>query len=202
MFMGPFDQMIPWDTNGVIGVRRFLDRVWQLYQHQLQGENDSTAADDKQREVESLLHRTVEKVSADIETQDYNTAVSAMMIFINAAFETKNLRYDLAEIFLRLLSPFAPHLAEELWRQMGHRESISEQVWPEADPELARQEQVSLAVQIDGKLRGVVTVPTNATAERVEAVARQLEGVSKHLEGHSIKNVIFVPNRLINFVRN
>ena len=191
MFMGPFDQAIPWDTKGVIGVRRFLERAWDVC-HNIKTEGN--------KEVISLLHRTIKKVSDDIETQDYNTAISAMMIFINKAVEFSGMNKETAEIFLKILSPFAPHIAEELWQGLGHKDSIFKEDWPKPDEKLAKAQEIDLVVQINGKVRDKFKVPVDITEQAAEKLARKREKVNDYLAGKTIKNIFFVPGRLINFV--
>ncbi len=195
MFMGPFDQPIPWDTKGVKGVRRFLEKVWEIYQRQ---ETRDKRQDEK--ELTSLLHQTIKKVGDDIETQDYNTAVSAMMIFINKVVDSGGMSRNTAETFLKILAPFTPHLVEELWQQLGAKESIFKEKWPEYEESLARAQTFELVVQVNGKVRDKIEVEADITQQRADKVARERERVKKYLGDKKIKNVIFVPGRLINFV--
>jgi len=196
MFMGPFDQAIPWDTKGVIGVRRFLEKVWGLFQNQ---ENNKTKKQEINKELVSLLHRTIKKVGDDIESQNYNTAVSAMMIFVNKAIEV-GLTREAGEQFLKILSPFAPHISEELWQQLGHKKSIMLEAWPEFDEELSKSKEIELVIQINGKVRDKIVVSADISEQRVEKLALEQEKIKSHLVGKNIKNVIFIPGRLINFV--
>jgi len=195
MFMGPFEQAIPWDEQGVVGVRRFLDRVNSIYT----GKNvvlDKKASDD----LIQLTHQTIKKVTADIETQGYNTAISALMILANAIIEQKKMDQFVAQQFLKLLSPFAPHLAEELWQVIGGKKTIALESWPVYDEAKLQSQEVEIAIQINGKFRGKLKTDINLTQQKVEALAKNQPNVMKYLEGKDIKNVIFVPNRLINFV--
>ncbi len=194
MFMGPFDQAIPWSTKGVTGVRRFLEKVWKIYNGQVKIVKQGDDA------LVSLTHRTIKKVSDDIESQDYNTAVSAMMILGNKIFDTKEMDKFVAETFLKILSPFAPHITEELWQQLGHKKSISLESWPESDATLAAEQEIYLIVQVNGKVRDKIKIAAGITEQRAEKIARQSDKIAKLLEGQNIKNVIFVPGRLINFV--
>jgi leucyl-tRNA synthetase len=192
MFMGPFEQAIPWDTKGVKGVQRFLEKVWRLYEN-------VTPASPINESVVSLLHQTVKKVGSDIETQNYNTAVSALMIFVNAAGEA-GLSVAQAETFLKILAPFAPHLAEELWQQLGHTESITYEPWPKVDESLARAQEIKLVVQINGKARATISSPAGMDEQRAETTARDHDQIAKYLDGATVINIIYVPDRLINFV--
>ena len=198
MFMGPFDQAIPWDTKGVIGARRFLEKVWDLYQ-KFKVQSSKFKTEDNQ-EVVSLLHRTIKKVGDDIETQDYNTAVSAMMIFINKLAEVGGLNADIAEDFLKILSPFAPHLSEELWQQLGNKKSILKESWPAYNDKLAQAQQIELVIQVNGKIRDKIKVSVDITEQQAEKLAKESEKVKKYLTSKTTKNTIFVPGRLINFV--
>ncbi len=194
MFMGPFDQAIPWDNKGVVGVRRFLEKVWSIYQGGVK------IADVAPDELTGLTHRTIKKVGADIETQDYNTAVSALMILANKIAAAGQFDKFTAETFLKLLSPFAPHLAEELWQQFGHKKSICRQDWPEFHPALIAEKYIELIIQINGKVRDKIRVEADITEQQAENLARQTGKVKALLDGKGVKNVIFVPGRLINFV--
>jgi leucyl-tRNA synthetase len=194
MFMGPFDQTIPWDTKGVVGVRRFLEKIWQVYREYMK--NDYRP----DKSILVLLNQTIKKVSADIETQDYNTAVSAMMIFINKILEVKAIDPKSAKMFLKILAPFAPHIAEELWQQVDGKDSIFKETWPKFDPRLIKAEEFDLIIQINGKVRAKIKVSSGITEQLAEKYARQNQQIGKYLSGQAVKNVIFVPGRLINFV--
>ena len=199
MFMGPFEQAVSWDTHGVIGVRRFLDKVWNFYSGLLASGGEELA-EAQHAELNAALHRTIKKVGDDIETQDYNTAISALMIFINQAVESGRLAYEQAEDFLRLLALFAPHLAEELWQRMGHKQSITRERWPRYNADIARPQTIPIVVQVNGRVRDTIQVTADSTEQRIEAMAKDQPNVSKHLEGKRIKNTIYITNRLINFV--
>lgn len=194
MFMGPFEQAIPWDGKGIIGVRRFLDKVWAAY------DDNVKIVKQGDEELISLFHRTIKKVSSDIETQDYNTAVSQMMILINKIVELGEMDKSIAENFLKILSPFAPHITEELWEKLGNKGFVCQQDWPEFDATLAKEKEIELIVQVNGKVRDKLIVEAGITEQMVEKKARASQKVAKYLEGQAVKNVVFVPDRLINFV--
>jgi len=194
MFMGPFDQAIPWDTKGVKGVRRFLDKVWNLFQ------SAAVKSGLEDQNFISLLHRTIKKVGDDIETQNYNTAISAMMILLNKMLEIKSISSNTREIFLKILSPFAPHVCEELWSGLGKKNSIFGQKWPEYDEILAQNKEVELIIQVNGKLRDKIKVVGDINEQSAEKLAKESGNVKKYIEGKNIKNIIFVPGRLINIV--
>ncbi|MFA5047449.1 MAG: class I tRNA ligase family protein [Patescibacteria group bacterium] len=218
MFMGPFDQAIPWDTKGVIGVRRFLDRVWNLFNGEIHilsrgrlapaGEIKSQDYEVKQRQDRDdsdlrlgvLFNRTIKKVGEDIEDMRFNTAISAMMILVNEIYKIKNAKQDDLEKFLLILSPFAPHLAEELWQKLGHPESIALEKWPEYDPNKIQDTELEIPVQINGKVRAKIKISAGASQDQVVVLAQQEENVQKYLVGAEIKKTIFVPDKLISFV--
>jgi len=194
MFMGPFDQAIPWDTKGVVGVRRFLEKIWLIYSGQVK------IVDQTNKELVSLTHRTIKKVDDDIESQDHNTAVSAMMILANKIIDLGEMDNFVAETFLKILSPFTPHICEELWQNLGHKDSITTQDWPKYNETLAKVQEIDLVVQVNGKVRDKIKVPSDITEQLAEKKARASAKVTKYLDGQTVKNVIFVPGRLINFV--
>jgi leucyl-tRNA synthetase len=189
MFMGDFEQMKPWSTKSIVGLRRFLEKVWKL-----QVGDSGTPA-----EVRSLLHRTIKKVTEDIEHFKFNTAISAMMIFVNEA-EGVALDKEDYEAFLKILSPFAPHACEELWEACGHAELIATAKWPTYDPALTVDAEVEIALQVLGKVKDRVTIAADAADAEYERVALQNEKVKAALEGKTVKQVIVVKKRLVNIV--
>lgn len=190
-FIGPYNEVAnyPWNPDGVVGVRRFLERVWRL------GENVQAL---DVPELERQLHRTIKKVGEDISALKLNTAISQLMIFLNAAEKKKVIGKSQWERFLRTLAPFAPHLCEELWSVSGHKKTIHREVWPAFDEAQLVEESVTYAIQIDGKMRGEVSVARDADKAVVEKAAR--ETAAARLKGERITRVIVVPGRLINFV--
>jgi len=194
MFMGPFDQAISWSQNGLVGCHRFLSRVCNLF-----NEKRKTAKSNK--EIISKLHQLTKKVSNDLEEMKFNTAIAAFMEFINFWQQPEQaLSPKDAEIFLKLLSPFAPHLAEELWQGLGHKKSIFLEKWPKYDPRLTREESFELVVQINGRVRDAISAPIDISEEDAKKLALNSEKVQKWFEGKPIKKVIFVKNRLINLI--
>ncbi|MDP2648380.1 MAG: class I tRNA ligase family protein, partial [bacterium] len=192
-FIGPYNEVssYPWNPNGVAGVRRFLERVWKLGQ-----DIKTSGAGDK--EIEILLHKTIKKAGEDILAQKFNTAISQLMIFVNAAEKSKAPGKKEWAAFLRLLAPFAPHISEELWNKIGHKKSIHLEKWPEYDPRLLHEDTMRIAVQVDGKTRGEASVPSDADKEGMEKAARA--AVASRLDGKEVARVIVVPGRLVNFV--
>ena len=192
-FIGPYNEVgsFPWSTNGLVGVRRFLERAWAL----------ATKVEPlfpKVQPLETLLHQTIQKVSENIENMKFNTAVSALMIFVNTAEKGGAGKLQF-ESFLKLLAPFAPHMTEELWERLGHTRSIHLEPWPAYDSAKAVSETVTVAIQIGGKTRGVVSVPRGAGEEEVLAEARKDDKILKYLYFEP-KKVIFVQDRILNLV--
>ncbi|MBI2054197.1 MAG: leucine--tRNA ligase [Candidatus Staskawiczbacteria bacterium] len=195
MFVGPFDQMIPWDTKGVIGVRRFLEKIYKLAK-----KADSEKSKPK-KELKKQLHKTIKKVSEDIEAMKFNTAVSSMMEFANAwnvsggCLDKEDLR-----IFLTILSPFAPHLAEEVWVEKGFLGLVCNQKWPKHDNRLVEEKNILLIVQVNGRVRDKMEVDANITQKQAEKITAESEKVKQWLEGKEVIKIVFIPKKLINFV--
>ena len=200
MFMGPLEASKPWNTRDVPGVHRFLNRVWRMVVGDednpplLKGEADADEA------VERELHKAIKKVGEDIESLKFNTAISAMMEFVNFVFKTGRISTSQAERFLLVLAPFAPHLAEELWEQLGHAESLAHEPWPAVDEKRLAEDTIEIPVQINGKLRGRVEVPAAASREDILAAARAASAIAPYLEGKTVRKEIYVPGRMINLV--
>ena len=193
MFLGPYEQGGDFRDSGISGTRRFLDRLWaSVVERRLDGAPDAATI--------RALHRTIAKVTADIPRLSYNTAIAAMMEYINVvrAGERTAHRAEV-EPLVQLVAPFAPHVAEELWERLGHTSSVFESKWPDYDPALASEERVTIAVQVNGKLRGKVQVAPEATQDQVYAVARADAAVARYLTSEP-KKVIYVPRRLLNIV--
>lgn len=195
MFMGEFQDVKPWDTKGISGVRRFLDRMWQSV-HDTVHENRVGTPQDLTRH----LHRTIKKVSEDIESFKFNTAISAMMILMNEWMKAGVGDAKFAGEFLKLLAPFAPHISEELWQQLGNSESIFLQPWPSYDEVLLVDETVEIPVQVNGKVRAHLEVATDASDDHVRVVALANEKVRTSLDGKEPKRIIVVKGRLVNIV--
>ncbi len=203
MFMGPLEASCPWNPDDLPGVHRFLNRSWRLVVPE--DEEDGRAhpwlggegPDDPT--LERALHRCIAKVTRDLEEMRFNTAISAMMVFVNEATkDPERLSRSQAERFVKILSPFAPHLGEELWNRLGHKDSLAYEDWPDFDPELLVENEIEIAVQVLGKVRGRIRIGSDWEERRVLEDARR--AVSKHLEGKRILKEILVPGRLVNFV--
>ena len=203
MFMGPLEATKPWSMSGVEGVSRFLGRVWRMIVDERADEvtlhptiSDAVADDDQLR----ILHRTIKAVTEDIDKLSFNTAISRLMEFTNALGQADPRPRSLMEPFLLLLSPFAPHLAEELWCLLGHDGSLAYEPWPQFDESLLVTSTVEVPVQVNGKLRGKVTVAADADEPTIQAAAAADEAVARFLAEKTIVKPIVVPGRLVNFV--
>jgi len=193
MFMGPFEQMIPWDTKGIKGVRRFLEKVWKLQYKVGQKLGDGP-------ELERLVHKTIKKVEEDIESLKYNTAVSALMVLVNKMSGYKEISLNYYSLLLILLCPFAPHITEELWQRAKIKGLCCNQEWPNYNPKLIEEKMITLVIQINGKIRGKIEVEAGVSEKKVKELALIQEKIIKWTKGKKIKKTIFVPERLINFV--
>ena len=201
MFMGPLEDMKPWNSKGIEGVHRFLRKVWR----ELVGSVEYPAAKLASGKAESpettrLLHETIKKVSNDYENIRFNTALSQLMIFMNHLAKAESLSVESAKAFVRLLAPLAPHLAEEAWHKLGGEGSVSLAGWPTYDESLLKTDEVQIGLLVNGKPRGEATVSKSAREDEVLALARQDEKVAAHLEGKTIVKVIYVPGKILNVV--
>ena len=202
MFMGPLEQVKPWNTRSVAGVYRFLHRAWALIIADT-GSLRSDIADVEPQPEEALtrvFHKTVKKVTEDIEGMRFHTALSALMVFVNDAQKTAHLPRVLAEGFVLLLAPFAPHLGEELWQRLGHADTLTYETWPAYDPDLIQDDTVTIAVQVNGKFRATIELAADADKEATLGAARNQDKVAAYLAGKTIRREIVVPGRLVNFV--
>jgi len=190
MFMGPFSEDIPWSTKGLIGMKRFLKKVWHL-----------EINNNKNSKLNTLLHQTIKKVTKDLQTMKFNTAIASLMEFVNQAQKQQPVSKQIYSKFLVLLAPFAPHITEELWQEkLDNKKSIHLQSWPKYNREKIKQEKLSIIVQINGKLRGkIITVPGQAK-ESIIALAKKQCNVNKYLKENNIRKTIFIKDKLINFV--
>jgi leucyl-tRNA synthetase len=203
LFMGPLEQVKPWQMSGVEGVYRFLQRVWRLVVDERSNDLSdrlSDAPESSEPDLRKCLHATIEKVLEDTEALRFNTAISQMMIFVNEATSSVTLPREVIGKFLRVLAPYAPHLAEELWARLGQQELISRAEWPAHDATLQAEDEVTVVVQVNGKVRDKVNVPPDIDRAALEGAALQCAGVQRILEGRKPRKVIVVPGRLVNIV--
>ena len=197
MFMGPLEAMKPWSMQGVDGARRFLDRVWRLYTEQVEIVETETSL------LEKVYHQTVKKVTEDYEALRFNTAIAQMMIFVNEAYKEKQIPRAYMEGFLKLLNPVAPHITEELWNTvLKHKDLIVYEKWPEFDLSKTINNEVTVVVQINGKLRDKLIVAVDTAKDELEKSALELPRIKELLNGLTVRKVIVVPNKLVNIVAN
>lgn len=193
MFMGPLEATKPWSTKGVEGARRFLDRVYRMFTEIVTIDNQNTA-------LERVYHQTVKKVTEDIENLRFNTAIAQMMIFVNEVYKAPNVPQEYLENFLKLLNPFAPHLTEELWEFLGHQGTIAYEPWPTYDEAKTIHDEVTIIVQVNGKLRDRLIVARDTDAKELENLALSNERIQGFFKGMTVQKVIVVPNKLVNIV--
>ena len=194
MFMGPLEADKPWSDTGVEGARRWLDRVYRLYTE------ENKIKDEENKNLEKIFHQTVKKVTEDYETLNFNTAISQMMIFINAVYKEDVFPRKYAMDFIKLLNPIAPHMTEEIWSLMGHDNTIAYEEWPKYDIEKTKEDTFFMVVQVNGKVRGKIEVATDTSKEEMEKLAYEIENVKVHIEGHDVVKTIVVPKKLVNIV--
>ena len=208
MFIGPWDMGGPWDPSAIEGVSRFLYRVWTIVTEEPKAENVAAAPSaDEVREVERKLHQTLVKVGEDIAGFRFNTAIAALMEFNNLLMKAKEspvvgspIWEESIRSLLLLMAPIFPHISEELWQRIGHSDSVHLQSWPEGDPEKAKEDEITVVVQVNGKNRDKLTVAPFTPAEALEEMALATEGVQKWLDGKQVRKVIVVPDKLVNVV--
>lgn len=199
MFMGPLEASVAWSTNGLDGARRFLDRIWRLFVTDEGKLADKVQASDDKK-LEKVYHQTVKKVTDDYEGIRFNTAISQMMVFINDCYKAEVIPTEYAEGFVKLLSPLAPHVAEELWTILGHEGTITYAEWPAFDESKLVEDEIEVVVQVLGKVRAKVTVAKDVSKEELEKVALEDSKVQEFIEGKTIAKVIVIPGKLVNIV--
>ena len=193
MFMGPLEASLPWTDSGIDGTKKWLDRVWRLYE-----QKPLTKTNNK--ELDYVYHYTVQKVTHDIDSLDLNTAISQMMIFVNEAYKQEELFEDYALGFIKMFSVFAPHMGEELWEKIGQPTGISYVEWPQFDPQKLIVDTKEIVVQVNGKLRGKFEAKLDESKEELQRMALEVENVINFIDGKEIRKVIVVPNKLVNIV--
>ncbi len=200
MFIGPLGKAAPWSTEGIPGCFRFLQRLYRLFVDDgSEGLRNLPEREGSERQ-RRLLARTITKLTDDFETLDFNTAISALMVFVRDVVKHEPMPRGIGETLLLLLAPLAPHLAEELWERLGHAESLAYEPWPEADPALLVEEEVEISVQVQGKMRARVRLPADADQAAAYAVAAAHENVKRHIGSREPRRLVYVPGRLLNIV--
>ncbi|MCL2293441.1 MAG: leucine--tRNA ligase [Spirochaetes bacterium] len=194
MFMGPLSVSKPWSTTGITGVYRFLDRVWRVTEEKQF--SDAPAS----KELDVLLHKTIKKVTNDTSELEFNTAIAQMMIFINAVYKENSVNLEMWKTFIKLLSPYAPHLAEELWEKAGEKPSLYFVKWPQWDEAKTVDDVVTIVIQINSKNRSEITAPKGISKEELEKLAVANERIQTLLDGKTVVKAIVVPDKLVNFV--
>ncbi len=200
MFMGPLDKAKPWSTTGLQGSHRFLKRIWRMFDSENGGMQITDADPAEDKKLYKLLHRTIMKVTIDIENLRFNTAISALMTLGNKMKSRMSVSRANAETFILMISPFVPHIAEEIWRRLGHTETIVFENWPEYNELLAKEDLTNIAVQVNGKLRGEFQIEIDIDVEIIEQMAKDLPEIQKWTDGKEILKVVVVPNRVVNIV--
>lgn len=207
MFMGPFEEHVAWSEESIIGPRRFIEKVWKVassgafaQEYPASQRHHSQKHADSASKLTKLLHKTIKKVGEDIEAMRFNTAISSMMILATEMQNSKSVSLGDFKMFLQILSPFAPHVAEELWQTLGEKKSINLSPWPKYDEKLLKDDEVKIVIQINGKVRGEFMINADLSEDEVKAQALKEDSVIKHLGSTTPKRIIYVKNRLINIV--
>ena len=194
MFMGPIDAAKPWDPNGIDGAKKFLERIWRLYTE------EDKIKDEENKNLEKIYHQTVKKVTEDYETMNFNTAISSMMVFINAVYKENIFPKEYALNFLKLLNPIAPHITEELWQRLGNNDTITYATWPSFDESKMVDETFEMVVQVNGKVRGKIVVSTETSKEEMEKLALDISNVKNYIDGKEIVKIVTIPKKLVSIV--
>lgn len=194
MFMGPLDAMKPWSTKGLEGAKRFLERAYRLVTEVAKIDNENT------KPLEKIYHQTVKKVSDDIEILHFNTAIAQLMIFANEAYKNPNMPKEYLEGFVKMIYPFAPHMGEEMWQFLGHKDTITYESWPTFDEQKTAEEKILIVVQINGKIRDKIEASPELSKEELEKLALDSPKVKQYLDGKQPKKIIVVPNKLVSIV--
>ncbi len=201
MFMGPLDAAIAWSENGLDGSRRFLDRIWRLLVSE-EGNITSKVVEEPTSALDKVYNQTVMKVTEDFDTLNFNTAISQMMVFINECYKQDHINKSYIEGFVKMLSPIAPHISEELWQKLDHTETVTYEEWPTFDASLLVDNEVEIVVQVNGKLKDKMKISKDLTKEEMETVALENDKIKEAIEGKTIRKVIAVPRKLVNIVAN
>jgi len=201
MFMGPLTMSKPWSTQGIVGIHRFLEKVWTVSEKPMSDIEITGKLEDKALvSARKTFAQTIKKVTEDTKTLNFNTAISQMMIFINEISKLNELPKAMWADFVKILSPYAPHLGEELWQKLGNNNTIAYEAWPTVNAEFAKDDEVQIVVMVNGKLRDKFMAAPNTDQEELKSTAFTLEGVKKFTDGHEVVKTIVVPNKLVNIV--
>jgi len=208
MFMAPFENNTVWEEDGITGARRFLERVWRLVNQVAQAPTDAAShvGQSSDEQIVTALHHTIRRVSEDIEAFKFNTAIAALMECLNALNTSQQDRgatrtmQEAVRVYVLLLAPFAPHIAEELWERLGEPYSVHQQAWPTWDQALVGQETVTMIVQVDGRVRDRLIVPADVSEQQARRKALDSPGVQRNLNDRTIARVVYVPGKLVNIV--
>ncbi len=193
MFMGPLEADKPWSNTGIDGAKKFIDRIYRIFE-------DKKVKNESNKNLEKIYHQTVKKVTNDYETLNFNTAISQLMIFVNAIYKEEFLPLEYAVGLVKLISPVCPHLGEELWQMLGNKNSIAYESWPKYDENLLKDDNCTLAVQVNGKVRATITVNVDSSEEEIKKVALEEENVKKHIADKEIVKFIIIKNKIVNIV--
>ncbi len=200
MFMGPLEATKPWNTNGVEGMYRFLSRVWRLLITENGQLNAKIGDGDTSEAFKRTWHRTIKKITDDYENLRFNTSISQLMIFVNDAYKTESLPRQAMADFVQMLSPLAPHIAEELWSKLGHSESVSYAPWPTFDEAWTVDQEVEIVVQVNGKIIDRISIAADTDEAQMETIAKESDKTAEAIAGKTIRKVIVVKGKLVNIV--
>ena len=200
MFMGPLDMSKPWNTQGLIGIFRFLEKIWAISEKELISCPVNDTSTPEHTEITKLLNKTIKKVTEDTASLNFNTAISQMMIFVNRVSKCTTVPQFAWEAFVKLIAPYAPHIAEELWEKLGYTETIAYQHWPMSVGKYCVDSECTIVVQVNGKMRDKFQAALDLSKQELEAAALKTEGAQRFLDGKQPKKVIVVPNKLVNIV--
>ena len=194
MFMGPLEADKPWNDDAVVGSKKFLDRIWRLY-------TEENKVNEPNSNLEKIYNQTVKKVTEDYESLNFNTAISQMMIFVNAVYKEEKFPMEYQEGFIKLLNPLCPHITEEIWHEvLNHNNTLAYETWPTYDSTKLVEDTYTMIVQVNGKVRGKLEVSTGTTDDEMKQLAKEIDNVKTFVEGKEIVKEIVVPKKLVNIV--
>ena len=194
MFMGPIEASKPWDAKGIEASRKFIERIYRLYT------SENKIRDEKNTNLDKVYNQTVKKVTEDYESLNINTAISQMMIFINAVYKESVFPLEYAKNFLKLINPIIPHVTEELWSMLGESNTIAYEKWPTYDESKIKDDSYEMVVQVNGKVRGKIEISSNTSGEEMVDIALGIPNVNANIQGKEIIKVIVIPKKLVNIV--